>query len=112
MQPSRHDKQRRLGQSNSDRQHTERARFPLVGWLAAAVARMAGTLDARMCFRLAIIVAGMLLADDRRTASSWFMALLRSWKLDSTCRISSDSTRAPETHKYLTLAESLIALCK
>ena len=35
---------------------------------------MAGALDARMSFRLAILVAGMLLADDRRTASSWFAA--------------------------------------
>ncbi len=44
------------------------------GGLAAAVAKMAGALDARMSFRLAILVAGMLLADDRRTASSWFAA--------------------------------------
>ena len=35
---------------------------------------MAGALDARMSFRLAIVVAGMLLADDRRMASSWFVA--------------------------------------
>ena len=42
---------------------------------------MAGVLDARMSFRLAIIVAGMLLADDRRTASSWFVAagVLDDW---------------------------------
>ncbi len=44
------------------------------GGLAAAVAKMAGALDARMSFRLAILLAGMLLADDRRTASSWFAA--------------------------------------
>jgi hypothetical protein len=31
-------------------------------------------LDRRIAFRLAIIVAGMLLADDRRTASAWFAA--------------------------------------
>ena len=80
-QPSRHDQRGRLGQSNPDRRHTQRAKFPLVGWLSAAVARMAGALDARMSFRLAIIVAGMLLADDRRTASSWFVAagVLDDW---------------------------------
>ena len=80
-QPSRHDQRGRLGQSNPDRRHTQRAKFPLVGWLSAAVVRMAGTLDARMSFRLAIIVAGMLLADDRRTASSWFVAagVLDDW---------------------------------
>ena len=42
---------------------------------------MAGALDTRMRLRLAIIVAGMLLADDRRTASSWFVAagVLDDW---------------------------------
>ena len=80
-QASRHDRRRRLEQANPDRQHTQRAKFPLVGGLAAAVAKMAGALDARMSFRLAIIVAGMLLADDRRTASSWFVAagVLDDW---------------------------------
>jgi hypothetical protein len=78
---SRHDKRRRLERANPDRRRTKRARFPLVGWLGAAVVKMAGTLDARMSFRLAIIVAGMLLADDRRTASSWFVAagVLDDW---------------------------------
>lgn len=80
-QPSRHDQRRRLERSNPDRRHTKRATFPLVGWLAAAVAKMAGVLDRRMSFRLAILVAGMLLADDRRTASSWFVAagVLDDW---------------------------------
>ncbi|MEK6594169.1 MAG: transposase [Pseudomonadota bacterium] len=80
-QPSRHDKRRRLEQANPDRQHTSRAKFPLVGGLAVAVAKMAGVFDARMSFRLAILVAGMLLADDRRTASSWFVAagVLDDW---------------------------------
>ena len=66
---------------NPDRQQTSRAKFPLVGWLAAAVGKMAGALDQRMSFRRAIIVAGMLLADDRRTASSWFVAagVLDDW---------------------------------
>ncbi len=42
---------------------------------------MAGVLDARSSFRLAILVAGMLLADGRRTASSWFVAaeVLDDW---------------------------------
>ena len=31
-------------------------------------------LDARIAFRLPIIMAGMLLAKGRRTASSWFRA--------------------------------------
>ena len=73
-QPSRHDKRSRLEHSNPLRQSTTRATFPLVGWLAEAVAKMAAALDARIGFRLAIIVAGMFLADDRRTASSWFVA--------------------------------------
>ena len=79
--PSQHDKRRRLERSNPQRQHTSRAKFPLVGWLATAVARMAGVLDLRMSFRLAIVVAGMLLADARRTASSWFVAagVLDDW---------------------------------
>jgi hypothetical protein len=42
--------------------------------LSAAVAALAAVLDRRLAFRLAIIVAGMLLADDRRTASAWFVA--------------------------------------
>jgi hypothetical protein len=47
---------------------------PLVGALQTAVAALQAVLDRRIAFRLAIIVAGMLLADDRRTASSWFVA--------------------------------------
>ncbi|VAX40145.1 hypothetical protein MNBD_PLANCTO02-1217 [hydrothermal vent metagenome] len=31
-------------------------------------------MDKRMAFRLAIVVAGMFLADDRRTASAWFVS--------------------------------------
>ena len=45
----------------------------MVGGLAAAVGAMAGALDRRLAFRLAIIVAGRMLADDRRTASTWFV---------------------------------------
>ena len=35
---------------------------------------MQAVMDRRIAFRLAILVAGMLLADDRRTASAWFVA--------------------------------------
>jgi hypothetical protein len=46
----------------------------LTGPLQAAVAVMQERLDRRIAFRLAIVVAGMILADDRRTASAWFVA--------------------------------------
>lgn len=71
---SRHDKRARLERRNRQRRRTTWAKIPLAGALAAAVAAMAAVLDRRMAFRLAIIVAGMLLADDRRTASAWFVA--------------------------------------
>ena len=79
--PSRHDKRRRLDRPNPTRRHTTRAKIPLFGGLAAAVGAMAGALDGRLAFRLAIIVAGMVLADDRRTASAWFAAagVLDDW---------------------------------
>ena len=38
------------------------------------VSVLQAVLDRRVAFRLAIIVSGMLLADDRRTASAWFAA--------------------------------------
>ena len=80
-QPSQHDKRQRLDRPNPDRRHTTRAKIPLIGGLAAAVGAMAAALDRRLAFRLAIIVAGMLLADDRRTASAWFAAggVLDDW---------------------------------
>lgn len=73
-QASRHDKRARLDRPNRKRRRTTRAKVPLCGTLATAVAAMAAVLDRRIAFRLAIIVAGMLLADDRRTASAWFVA--------------------------------------
>ena len=42
--------------------------------MAVLVTSMTGMLDASMAFRLSIIMAGMMLADDRRVAASWFMA--------------------------------------
>lgn len=79
--PSQHDKRARLGAPNPERRQTGRARFPLVGSLANAVAVLAAVLDVRIAFRLAIIVSGMLLADGRRTASAWFASagVLDDW---------------------------------
>ena len=48
--------------------------MPLTGALQTAVATLQAVMDRRIAFRLAIIIAGMLLADDRRTASAWFAA--------------------------------------
>jgi hypothetical protein len=72
--PSQHDRRTRLTQPNPNRQHSLHAQVPLVGALAAKVEQLATALDARLAFRLAMIVAGMMLADDRRTASAWFVA--------------------------------------
>ena len=46
--------------------------FPLVGAIADTVKQLASLLDMRSGFRLAIIMAGMMLADDRRMAAAWF----------------------------------------
>jgi len=73
-QPSQHDKRQRLRERNPDRQKTWRAKVPLVGAMRVAVAALQAVIDRRIAFRLAILVAGMLLADDRRTASAWFVA--------------------------------------
>lgn len=73
-QASRHDKRARLGRPNPERRATTRAKVPLSGALSAAVGAIAAVLDRRIAFRLAIIVAGMMLAEDRRTASAWFVA--------------------------------------
>jgi DDE superfamily endonuclease len=54
------------------RARTTAARIPLVGELAEATRSMSRLLDARIAFRLPIVVAGMLLAQGRRTASRWF----------------------------------------
>lgn len=88
--PSRHDKRARLDTLNPLRRHTKQANFPLVGSLASAVAALAAVLDVRIAFRLAIIVSGMLLADDRRTASAWFAAagVLDDWDRFYDCLVS------------------------
>ena len=48
--------------------------MPLIGAMQTAVSVLQAVMDRRIAFRLAIIVGGMLLADDRRTASAWFVA--------------------------------------
>ncbi|MEI7902007.1 MAG: transposase [bacterium] len=48
--------------------------MPLTGAMQAMVCRLQKFMDRRIAFRLAIVVAGMFLADDRRTASAWFVA--------------------------------------
>ena len=68
--PSRHDRRGHFAKPNPARRKTAGARIPLVGALAEAVIAMARALDRRMAFRLAIIIAGMVLANDRRTASA------------------------------------------
>jgi len=69
---SRHDKRNRLSRRDPQRERTTAAKIPLVGELAETTLRMSRLLDARIAFRLPIVVAGMLLARGRRTASRWF----------------------------------------
>lgn len=69
---SRHDKRSRLSKRDPRRERTTAAKVPLVGELAEAALGMSRLLDARIAFRLPIVVAGMLLAMGRRTASRWF----------------------------------------
>lgn len=71
---SQHDKRARLARRNLGRRRTEAASVPLVGAIAELAAGMSRLLDARVAFRLPIILAGALLAKGRRTAASWFRA--------------------------------------
>jgi hypothetical protein len=71
---SQHDKRKRLDQRNPNRRKTTKAKVPLTGVMRTAVLALQAVMDRRIAFRLTIIVAGMLLADDRRTASAWFVA--------------------------------------
>lgn len=73
-QHSQHDRCSRTQIPNPNRRKTSQARVPLVGSMLAAIQAMATALDPRVAFRLPIIASGMLLASDRRTASSWFSA--------------------------------------
>jgi len=71
---SRHDKRKRLQRPNPKRKKTTNAKIPLTGAMQTAVGALQAVMDRRIAFRLAIIVAGMLLGDGRRTASVWFVA--------------------------------------
>ena len=74
LQASRHDKRHRLDRRNPLLRITSRAIVPLMGVLGALIGTLQAVMDRRIAFRLAIIVSGMLLANDRRTASAWFTA--------------------------------------
>ncbi len=71
---SQHDKLKRLQRRNLKRKKTKQAKVPLTGPIHTAVAALQACLDPRIAFRLAIVIAGMFLADGRRTASAWFVA--------------------------------------
>jgi len=71
---SQHDKRKRLGRRNSHRKKTTKAKVPLTGAIEKAVSVLQAVMDPRIAFRLAIVIAGMFLADGRRTASAWFVA--------------------------------------
>jgi len=71
---SQHDKRKRLERPNPRRRKTANAKVPLAGAMQTAVSVLQAVMDRRIAFRLAIVVAGMFLADDRRTASAWFVA--------------------------------------
>lgn len=70
-QASRHDKRSRLNRRDARRERTTAAKVPLVGELGEAAAGLSRLLDARIAFRLPILMAGVLLAMGRRTASRW-----------------------------------------
>ena len=93
---SQHDKRERLKRRNAARKKTTAARVPLIGMMQTMVATIQGMMDRRIAFRLSIIVAGMLLADGRRTASSWFGAagVQQDWDRFYDCLISVGRTTA------------------
>ena len=67
--PSQHDKRQRLATPNAARQRTINANAPLVGGIATLASEMSELLDARIAFRLPIVIAGAMLASGRRTAA-------------------------------------------
>jgi len=71
---SRHDKRKRLESRNPLRKKTTKAKVPLAGAMQKAISVLQAVMDRRIAFRMAVVVAGMLLADDRSTASAWFVA--------------------------------------
>lgn len=106
-QKSQFDRRNRLGVANPKRRRTLQARVPLIGSVAGLVGSMAGQLDCRMAFRLSIIVAGMFLADGRKTAAAWFAAagVQDDWDRFYDCLISigrqSQSVGEPLVRKIL-----------
>ena len=72
--PSQYDKRSRLAQPNHCRRRTAEPAVALHGGLARLAGSMASMLDARIAFRLPIVIAGMMLARGRRTAACWFRA--------------------------------------
>ena len=64
--------------------------------MQTAVLALQAVMDQRIAFQLTIIVAGMLLADDRRTASAWFVAsgVQDDWARFYDCLISIGRTLA------------------
>lgn len=71
---SRHDRRQRLEVRNARRRKTRVAKVPLVGSIETLGKQMSNFLDARIAFRLPIVLAGAMLAGSRRTASRWFRA--------------------------------------
>ncbi|MEO1616246.1 MAG: hypothetical protein AAFV88_10380, partial [Planctomycetota bacterium] len=63
--PSQHDKRKRLAYPNQRRRRTTESVAPLRGGLETLAGSMARMLDARIAFRLPIVVAGMMLAGGR-----------------------------------------------
>ena len=81
---------------NTSRRKTAEAKVPLTGTMQTAVLALQAVMDRRIAFRLTIIVAGMLLADDWHTASAWFVAsgVQDDWDRFYDCLISISRTSA------------------
>lgn len=69
---SRPDRRGRRTRLNSGRQPTARARVSRVGMIGDLIAAMSRLLDARMAFRLPILVAGAMLATPAFVPMSFF----------------------------------------
>ena len=111
---SQHDKRQRLQRLNPKRRKTTAAQVPLTGTMQTAVSVLQAVLDRRNAFRLAIIFAGMFLADDRRTASAWFVAagVRDDWDRFYDCLISVGRTSGKLATAVLGLiVQKLAATC-
>jgi hypothetical protein len=62
-----------IGITVTHRTRRQTTREP-VGTMQKALSALQAVMDRRIAFRLAIVVAGMSLADARRAASAWFVA--------------------------------------